>query len=119
MAMIGLPPFSGFLGKVFILQAAVASGDAIWVWPLILLSGLVALISLSRAGTTLFWRTQGSVVPEAKEKVLTTHRISAGVLVATTVLLVVLAGPLTEWSVQAAEELHTGVTLQFLNGGQP
>ncbi|MEC8104200.1 MAG: monovalent cation/H+ antiporter subunit D [Thalassolituus sp.] len=119
MAMIGLPPFSGFLGKVFILQAAVASGDAMWVWPLILLSGLVALISLSRAGTTLFWRTQGSVVPEAKEKVLATHRISAGVLVATTVLLVVLAGPLTEWSVQAAEELHTGVTLQFLNGGQP
>ena len=119
MAMIGLPPFSGFLGKVFILQAAVDSGDAIWVWPLVLVSGLAALIALSRAGTTLFWRTQGSVVPEAKEKVSNVHIAASGLLVATTLVLVIGGGPLTEWSLRAAQDLHTGVTLNYLNGGQP
>ena len=119
MAMIGLPPFSGFLGKVFILQAAVDSGDAIWVWPLVLISSLAALIALSRAGTTLFWRTQGSVVPEAKEKVSNVHIAASGLLVATTLVLVIGGGPLTEWSLRAAQDLHTGVTLNYLNGGQP
>ena len=119
MAMIGLPPFSGFLGKVFILQAAVDSGDAIWVWPLVLLSGLAALIALSRAGTTLFWRTQGSVVPEAKEKLSSVHLVASALLVATTLVLVIGGGPLTEWSLRAAQDLHTGVTLNYLNGGQP
>ena len=119
MAMIGLPPFSGFLGKVFILQAAIDSGDAIWVWPIVLISGLAALIALSRAGTTLFWRTQGSVVPEAKEKLSNVHLVAAGLLVATTLVLVIGAGPLTEWSLRAAQDLHTGVTLNYLNGGQP
>ena len=119
MAMIGLPPFSGFLGKVFILQAAVDSGDAIWVWPLVLISGLAALIALSRAGTTLFWRTQGSVVPEAKEKVSNVHLVASGLLVATTLVLVIGGGPLTEWSLRAAQDLHAGVTLNYLNGGQP
>ncbi|WP_301387914.1 monovalent cation/H+ antiporter subunit D [Thalassolituus sp. UBA2590] len=119
MAMIGLPPFSGFLGKVFILQAAVDSGDAIWVWPLVLISGLAALIALSRAGTTLFWRTQGSVVPEAKEKLSNVHLVASGLLVATTLVLVIGGGPLTEWSLRAAQDLHAGVTLNYLNGGQP
>ena len=119
MAMIGLPPFSGFLGKVFILQAAVDSGDAIWVWPLVLVSGLAALIALSRAGTTLFWRTQGSVVPEAKEKLSNVHLVASGLLVATTLVLVIGGGPLTEWSLRAAQDLHAGVTLNYLNGGQP
>ncbi len=119
MAMIGLPPFSGFLGKVFILQAAIDSGDAIWVWPLVLISGLAALIALSRAGTTLFWRTQGSVVPEAKEKLSNVHLVASGLLVATTLVLVIGGGPLTEWSLRAAQDLHAGVTLNYLNGGQP
>ena len=119
MAMIGLPPFSGFLGKVFILQAAVDSGDAIWVWPLVLISSLAALIALSRAGTTLFWRTQGSVVPEAKEKLSNVHLVASGLLVATTLVLVIGGGPLTEWSLRAAQDLHAGVTLNYLNGGQP
>jgi len=119
MAMIGLPPFSGFLGKVFILQAAADSGDALWVWPLVLISGLAALIALSRAGTTLFWRTQGTVTQEARERISPVHHMAAGMLVATTILLVVAGGPLTEWTLRAAQDLHAGVTVNYLNGGQP
>jgi len=116
MAVIGLPPFSGFIGKVFVMQAAYDAGQAYWVWPLILISGLVALVALSRAGTTLFWRTQGTVVPEAKERVSRLHFMGAAMLLAMSVALVITAGPLTEWSMRAAQDLHTGITVSALNG---
>lgn len=115
MALIGLPPFSGFIGKVFILQAALDAGQALWVWPLILVSGLAALIALSRAGTTLLWRTQGSVNPEAKERIRRPHLISTTLLTLTTLVLVVAAGPLTEWSQLAAESLQQGISVQQMN----
>ncbi len=58
MALVGLPPLSGFVGKVALMQAAppAAGGGAFWV--LLLLGGFFALIALSRAGSTLFWRPQ-------------------------------------------------------------
>ncbi len=56
MTIAGLPPFSGFLSKLIILQAAAAADERIWVWSLILLSSLVTIVALSRAGTSLFWR---------------------------------------------------------------
>ena len=119
MALIGLPPFSGFIGKVFILQAALDAGQAVWVWPLVLVSGLAALIALSRAGTTIFWRTQGTVLTEARERISPLHLLSAGLLTAMTVVLVVAAGPLTEWSLQAATELRAGLTVQQINAQIP
>ena len=54
IALIGLPPLSGFVGKALLLQAASTSEALFWV--LLLLAGLVALLSFARAGSTLFWR---------------------------------------------------------------
>lgn len=119
MALIGLPPFSGFVGKVFIMQSALDSGDSWWVWPLVLISGLAAMIALSRAGSTLFWRTQGNVLPEVKERLSRLHFAGAGLLCLTTIALVLAAGPLTEWSMRAAQDMHQGVSLEQLNGGRP
>lgn len=118
MAMIGLPPFSGFTGKIFVLQSALKSGDAFWVWPLMLISGLVAMVALSRAGTTLFWRTQGAVPQDAEYRISGLHIAAAGILVGMSIVLVVFAGPLTEWSLRAAQDMHTGVSVMQLNGGE-
>ena len=84
-----------------------------------LVSGLAALIALSRAGTTIFWRTQGTVLTEARERISPLHLLSAGLLTAMTVVLVVAAGPLTEWSMQAASELRAGLTVQQINDQIP
>lgn len=55
VSVAGLPPFSGFLGKLMLLQAA--DMDFWLLWPVVLGVGLVLLIALSRAGSQLFWRT--------------------------------------------------------------
>lgn len=115
MAMIGLPPFSGFVGKLYLLQAAHASGDAFWVWPLILVSGLASLIALSRSGTTLFWRTQGTPLAESGVSLSPLKIVATGTLTAMTVVMVLAAGPLTELTQEAARELRAGVTVQALN----
>ena len=56
VAVIGLPPLSGFIAKVVLLQAAGTDGWVVPFWTLLLLSGLISLIAMSRAGSSLFWR---------------------------------------------------------------
>lgn len=52
----GLPPTSGFFGKVAILTAATSRPEVVgWVYAAVLLGSLVGLITLSRAGSVLFW----------------------------------------------------------------
>jgi multicomponent K+:H+ antiporter subunit D len=55
----GLPPLAGFLGKGFVLSAALASPMTGAAWTVILVSSLGILIALARAGTTLYWAGQG------------------------------------------------------------
>ncbi len=60
VAVAGLPPLSGFVGKLLILQAVPLDGAAAWLWALVLGGSLCALVALSRAGSTLFWRIDAS-----------------------------------------------------------
>jgi multicomponent K+:H+ antiporter subunit D len=56
-AMGGLPPFGGFLGKVYVLQSVTAADNRTLVWAIILSGSLLGLIALARAGSTVFWKT--------------------------------------------------------------
>lgn len=56
MVVAGLPPFSGFLGKLLILQAPTINAEKFIIFSAILLSSLVTIVALSRAGTTIFFR---------------------------------------------------------------
>ena len=113
IGLIGMPPLSGFIGKALILQSVTDATHALWVWPLILGAGLITLIALSRAGTSLFWRTNGESSSTFKG-----HRIqilAIGLLVAILPLMVIFGGPITDYSQLAAEQLKAGLTLQQLN----
>ncbi|MFZ5594969.1 MAG: monovalent cation/H+ antiporter subunit D [Pseudomonadota bacterium] len=57
IGVAGLPPLSGFIGKVMVLQSATATGAVYWVWGVVLAGGLLSIISLSQAGSLLFWNT--------------------------------------------------------------
>jgi multicomponent K+:H+ antiporter subunit D len=62
VSVIGLPPLSGFIGKLLLLSAAGTQGNAIWLWVLLLAGSLATLMALSRSGSTFFWRAEGDVV---------------------------------------------------------
>ena len=106
LALIGMPPLSGFVGKVMLLQATTA--DAGWVWPPLLISGLVALVMLSRAGSTVFWRTSGGNSSNTAEKVRAhpLQVIAVLVLLLALPLMVIFGGALTEITQRAAEILY-------------
>ncbi len=57
ISVIGLPPLSGFIGKLLILSAAGTQANAVWLWVLLLAGSLATLMALSRSGSTFFWRT--------------------------------------------------------------
>ena len=54
-SLAGVPPLSGFLGKLAILDGAFAIG-AYWVGGLVLFVGLLTLLSMGRVWADAFWR---------------------------------------------------------------
>ena len=67
LMMAGLPPFSGFFGKVFVLQASQTSPYQLTIIITVLIVSLLSIIAFTRVGFVLFWR---STAPEmdVKEK---------------------------------------------------
>ena len=54
-SLAGVPPLSGFLGKLAILEGTFAAG-AYWVGGLVLVVGLLTLLSMGRTWADGFWR---------------------------------------------------------------
>ena len=84
LVVVGLPPTSGFLGKVMILESALGEAATGWIWATILASSLLVLVALAVAGSRLFWRTESGGLPEAIDR--------PGRIVAPLFLLAVIAG---------------------------
>ena len=57
VAVAGVPPLSGFVGKVLILDAAGAHPAAALIWSSLLVAALVVIVAFARAGSAVFWRT--------------------------------------------------------------
>ncbi|PJK09369.1 monovalent cation/H+ antiporter subunit D [Lysobacteraceae bacterium NML08-0793] len=57
IAISGLPPLSGFIGKLALLMATPEYVIAP-VWTVILASSLLSIIGIARMGTQLFWRVE-------------------------------------------------------------
>lgn len=58
VSLAGLPPLSGFIGKLVMLEAVPEGPRTFWVWLLVLGSSFMMLVGLARAGTRLFWRQE-------------------------------------------------------------
>ncbi|MFD1160116.1 monovalent cation/H+ antiporter subunit D [Roseovarius aestuarii] len=57
IAMTGLPPLSGFVGKLLILDAAFTSPLVVWTWGIVLSASLISVVGFARAGSTVFWKS--------------------------------------------------------------
>ncbi len=55
IAMVGMPPLAGFIGKLLILNAARAGALTAIVWPAILITSLLLILGFAIAGIRTFW----------------------------------------------------------------
>ncbi|MCV2392990.1 Na+/H+ antiporter subunit D [Actinotalea sp. M2MS4P-6] len=106
MNLAGIPPFSGFLGKVGLLEAGVRDGRPLALVLVVggVLTSLLTLYALVKAWNKAFWQP----VPETVRPVRLPRRMvgSAGFLVAFGLAITVFAGPLYGYTERAAALLH-------------
>jgi multicomponent K+:H+ antiporter subunit D len=105
----GLPPLSGFIAKFAILTSALnspAGAGLIAGWillPLLILSGLAALIALTRAGIRAFWVSPDRAVP----RVRLIEMAPVAILLLLCALQTIEAGPIMRFMQATAQSLHT------------
>jgi multicomponent K+:H+ antiporter subunit D len=96
IATAGMPPLSGFLGKLLVLDA-LRDHELVWViWATILLTSLVAVVGFARAGSMVFWKVDPApetATPDTLPAAL--PFVATGGLIAGIVALTVFAGPVT------------------------
>lgn len=126
----GIPPFSGFIGKVALLEAGAQDGSVL-AWILVgggVVTSLLTLYVITRVWTKAFWRsredapeghlaaaTPAALIDDA-EDIEIIHRddvgrmpvgmlVPTGALIAVGLTLTVLAGPIFAYSTRAADEV--------------
>lgn len=107
VAIVGLPPLSGFVGKLMILLASRGDPAVAWIWSVVLVASLLSLIALSRAGSMVFWKTRGPIAG-SDTKVTSAGLLSkmpAIVLLSFSVLLVMSGKPVTVFTSATAEQI--------------
>jgi len=62
VTVAGLPPLSGFVGKLMVLEAALPTPGAMTTWAVLLAAALVVIVAVARSGSALFWRTAAARV---------------------------------------------------------
>ncbi len=119
IAAAGMPPLSGFAGKLLILEATRQHDGAVAIWAVILVASLIAVIGLARAGSILFWKphdpsfrfTGSEPRRESEDPSLAAGRAPALPFVATAALaagiiaLTIFAGPAMDYATATAEQL--------------
>ena len=117
ISMAGMPPLSGFLGKLLILDALRDRADMALLWGVILVGSLFAIVGMARAGSTVFWKAHASAEEGESRAPEPLAFVAAFGLFALIVAQTVGAGPLTTWLEGTAAQIHdTGAYVDAVLG---
>ena len=125
IAMTGMPPLSGFLGKLLVLDALRAPEAMPWAWSAVLAGSLLTIVGFARAGSTLFWKStampapssQPGTEPTANARAAEIAPVMAGL--AALFSLAVFAGPLAGYLEDTSAQLfdRAGYVAAVLESG--
>lgn len=104
VAMAGMPPLSGFLGKLLILDAF--RGSEALVWSVVLVSSFLMILGYARAGSTLFWKASALEAQPEEPRPEGLAFTATFALLAGLVALTVFAGPVTDWMQETTAGLY-------------
>ena len=108
IAMTGMPPLSGFFGKVLILNAALDNAWFALIITVVLFSGLLMILTLARTGSLIFYRTlqeNKNIKPVLTEPMNRSAFLAVLSLFLVSPLLVIFAQPITVVTDSAAIQL--------------
>ena len=106
IAMVGMPPLAGFIGKLLILDAARAGAQTAIVWPAILITSLLLILGFAIAGIRTFWAAPDRLLGDpGKPGFRTLPIVVIAVLIAAMAALAVFAGPVMTDMTATAQQL--------------
>ena len=115
-SLAGVPPLSGFLGKLAIIEGAF-DARAYWIGGIVLVVGLLTLLSMARTWGTAFW------APAAREDMMSPGApllVIIGALSLMTLAITIYADPLYELTTRSARQLlDRGEYVRAVLGGTP
>ncbi|MDP3489644.1 MAG: monovalent cation/H+ antiporter subunit D [Phenylobacterium sp.] len=107
IAVVGLPPLSGFPGKLLILDAVRDAPGGWWIWGFILGTTVISLLAFARAGSALFWKsaaTAGEIKAATPAAPVAAALVVTGLLGVLTVLTLA-GGPITTYLNATGQQL--------------
>jgi multicomponent K+:H+ antiporter subunit D len=113
MLMAGFPPFSGFIGKLLLLQATAHHPQQIWIMLLLLVVSMLSLLVLVRNGLVLFWRASAPAEDDTSDQLASAQssaqdpRAAAVIylFLAALLLYVIAAEPMYRFAAATAAQL--------------
>lgn len=96
IAIAGIPPLSGFFGKVLILDAAFGHPLQYWIFAVVLTGSLLMMIALARSGSMLFYQNNEAQQNDGAPLNLKAASVVIALLL-TSPILVIGAGPISAY----------------------
>jgi multicomponent K+:H+ antiporter subunit D len=107
IGMTGMPPLSGFLGKLMVMDGVRDQSWMALAWAVILLGSLVTIVGFARAGSVIFWKStahtvgEGAMPSKATPLQIVPTMLALGLLAA----LSLFAGPVAGYLKETAAQL--------------
>jgi multicomponent K+:H+ antiporter subunit D len=105
IAMAGMPPLSGFFGKLLILDATAAEPWAVAIWATVLITSLVLIVGFTLRGSALFWSPAAIADAPRGPAPAPLSAVAAGLPLALLAALTIAAGPATRATDAIAAQL--------------
>ena len=103
VAVAGVPPLAGSMGKALLLQAGGPLPLGPWLVAGVLASSLAVMVALARAGSVIFWKSTRAGPPATDAS--PAHAAALAGLLAAVLALAAAAGPVSAYTAAAAGQL--------------